>query len=109
VPTEAGKLTPDAVGAVEKVFIGTEPVEVYCPVTYMFPAESTAILNPISVTVPLNVVYPASVPFDPFHLMTKMSCNTETGKLTPDAVGAVPNVFIGTATVDWYCPVTYMF
>jgi hypothetical protein len=31
------------------------------------------------------------------------------GKLTPVDVGAVPNVFIGTAVVEAYRPVTYMF
>jgi hypothetical protein len=105
---EIGKLTPDATGAVPNVFMGTVPVETYCPVMYMFPAESTAIPFPISVLVPLIVEYPATVPFDPFHLMTNAS-NVAIGKLTPDAVGAVPNVFIGTVVVEMYCPVTYMF
>jgi hypothetical protein len=51
--------------------------------------------------VPLNVVYPASEPSG-FHLMMNTSVPpTEAGKLTPDAVGAAPNVFIGTVAVDW--------
>jgi hypothetical protein len=95
-----GKLTPDAVGAVPNVFIGTVPVEVYCPVMYMFWLESTAIPYPISEPVPLIVEYPASEPFA-FHLMTNASLAVPAviGKLTPDAVGAVPNVFIGTVAV----------
>jgi hypothetical protein len=59
-----GKLTPVDVGAVPNVFIGTVVDEMYCPVTYIFPLESTAILYPISVPLPLIVEYPASVPAD---------------------------------------------
>jgi hypothetical protein len=107
-PTEIGKLTPDAVGAVLNVFIGTVPVEMYCPVMYMFPTESTAILRPISPPALLIVEYPASVPFAS-HLMTNASMPVVIGKLTPVDVGAVPNVFIGTVVVEIYCPVTYIF
>jgi hypothetical protein len=108
VPVEIGKLTPVAVGAVPNVFIGTAVVETYCPVTYMFRLESIAIRYPISMPLPLIVEYPASVPFA-FHLITNMSVPVEIGKLTPVAVGAVPNVNIGTAVDELYCPVTYMF
>jgi hypothetical protein len=60
LPTEIGKLTPVDVGAVPNVFMGTVVVEMYCPVTYIFPAESTLILRPISVPVPLIVEYPTA-------------------------------------------------
>jgi hypothetical protein len=33
------------------------------------------------------LVYPASEPFDPFHLMTNASKPVEIGKLTPVPVG----------------------
>jgi hypothetical protein len=100
VPVELGILTPDAAGAVPNVFIGTVSVELYVPVTYIFPAETTAIPYPISLAVPRIVEYPATVPFA-FHLMTNASLVVPgvIGKLTPDAVGAVPNVFIGTVAV----------
>ena len=45
--TEIGKLNPDATGAVPNVFMGTVVDELYCPVTYMFPLESTVIPYPI--------------------------------------------------------------
>ena len=55
---------------------------------------------PASLPTPAIVEYPASVPFDPFHLMTNASVLAVVlGKLNPDAVGAVPNVFIGTFVV----------
>jgi hypothetical protein len=104
-----GKLTPVDVGAVPNVFIGTVVDEMYCPVTYIFPLESTAIPYPISLPLPVIVEYPASVPFA-FHLITNMSKVTVVlGKLTPVDVGAVPNVFIGTVVDEMYSPVTYMF
>jgi hypothetical protein len=54
--------------------------------------------------------YPASVPFDPFHLTTNtVVLPPVLGKLTPVDVGFVPNVFIGTVTVEVYDPATYMF
>ena len=62
----------------------------------MFPAESTAIPFPRSLPLPLILEYPATVPFDPFHLMMNASAPEEAGKLTPDANGAVPNVVIAT-------------
>jgi hypothetical protein len=102
VPNVIGILNPDSTGVIPNVFIGTVAVvEVYCPVMYMFRDESTAIAYPVSVLAPpLLVEYPASVPFDPFHLMTNVDDVlplTPAGKLTPDAVGAVPKVFIGAA------------
>jgi hypothetical protein len=57
VPVEIGKLNPDAVGVAPNVFIGTVVVELYDPVTYMFPAESTTIPFPTSPESPLIVEY----------------------------------------------------
>jgi hypothetical protein len=99
-PVEIGKLNPDAVGLVVNVFIGTAVVEEYDPVMYMFPPESTVIEFPISLADPLMFVNAETAPAE-VHLMTNTSTPVEIGKLNPDAVGLVVNVFIGTAVVDW--------
>ena len=80
------------------VFIGTAVADWYCPVTYMFPPESTAIAFPISLLDPLMVVNAETAPAE-VHLITKMSLLVEIGKTYVDAVGLNVNVFIGTAVV----------
>ena len=63
------------------VFIGTAVVgEVYDPVMYMFPPESTTIPFPWSALVPLMVVNAETAPAE-VHLITKMSLLVEIGKL----------------------------
>jgi hypothetical protein len=100
VPVEIGKLTPDTDGAAENVYIGTVVVETYCPVRYMFPLESTTISVGRSGPEPVRIVNPRTAPVEPLHLMTNTSCPDETGKVNPDAAGALVNVFIGTDAAD---------
>ena len=99
LPVEIGKLNPDTVGVVVNVFIGTVVDEKYGPVTYTFEPESIAIAFPWSTPVPLMVVNAETAPAE-VHLITNASVPVEIGKLNPDAVGAVPNVFIGTVVVE---------
>jgi hypothetical protein len=63
-----GKLTPVNAGDAPNVYIGTAVVEEYCPVTYMFRPESTAILNPISL-----LTLPAIVEYDTDDLPEKLA------------------------------------
>ena len=61
---EIGNVYPDDTGVLFRpiLFIVTRPVEIYCPVTYIFPDESVKILVPWSEPEPLSVVNAAIVP-----------------------------------------------
>ena len=80
VPDEIGKLYGVAVEFVANVFIGTAVADWYCPVTYMFPPESTTIPFPTSVLAPLMFVNAETAPAE-VHLITNMSVLLEIGKL----------------------------
>ena len=108
----AGNVYPELTSELfrAKLFIVTVPVDVYCPVTYMFPDESVVILYPMSEPVPLSAVNATSVPLESYFRMNisePVVAGNVYPELTMELFRAI--LFIGTVPVDVYCPETYMF
>jgi hypothetical protein len=77
---------------------------------YILPEESTSIDCALLVaSPPVKYTYETSAPDDELYFSAYIELIDTIGKLDPDAVGATPNVFIGTAVDEMYAPVTYMF
>ena len=112
-PVEAtGNVNPELTGVLlkAKLFIWVVVDEVYCPVTYMFPLESTVIPFPKSIPVPSRIMDPTSVPLE-LYLSTNAAFPVLTGNVYPELTGVLlkAKLLIVVVVVDVYCPVTYMF
>jgi hypothetical protein len=98
-----------------KLFIVTVPVELYAPVTDMFPDVSVVILYPPSLPKPLSLVNPVRVPAELYFRMNtslKLSLKPPlAGNVYPELTSELfrAKLFIGTVPVERYDPVTYMF
>ena len=103
VKTLAGNVYPELTSELfrSKLFIGTVPVELYAPVTYMFPDVSAVILLPTSVPVPSSTVNPAIVP-DELYFRTNTAELVVAGNVYPELTSELfrAKLFIVTVSVE---------